>query len=132
MSDYQLTPTTAIVRKSDGAAIPADPANRDYADFLAWQTNGGVADPYVPPPAPPEQVLSQELMAQFTTDDATKIQAAVSGNISFWLLWSAMQAQSEPMIVTNARFLAGWNALTQVLGAPRMAAIATGLGVTVS
>lgn len=83
----------------------------------------------VPPPA---QITSQDLMAQFTAADAAEIQAAVSGNAQFWLLWSAMQAQKDPMIVTNPRFLAGWVALTQVLGAPRMAAIAAALNVTIS
>lgn len=79
----------------------------------------------------PQSVLSQDLMAQFTADDATKIQAAVSGNVQFWLLWSAMQAQKDPMEVGNARFQAGWNALVQVLGQSRMDAIATALGVTI-
>jgi hypothetical protein len=83
------------------------------------------------PPAPPT-ILSEDLMALFTTDDATKIQAAINGNVQFWLLWSAMQAQSEPMIVTNPRFLQGWEALVTVLGADRMAAIATALSVTIN
>ena len=76
-------------------------------------------------------MLSQDIMAQFTADDATKIQAAISGNVQFWLLWSAFQAQSDPMVVTNARFQAGWSALITVLGAPRMTAIATALGTAV-
>lgn len=91
----------------------------------------GAVAAYVPPPQPPQQILSQDLMAQFTTDDLTKIRTAVDGNIQFWGLWSAMQAQSEPMGVTNARFLTGWGALVQVLGTTRMAAIATALGVTI-
>jgi hypothetical protein len=80
----------------------------------------------------PQSILSQDLMAQLTADDATKIQAAVSANPQFWLLWSAMQAQKDPMVITNARFLAGWAALKQVLGSDRMAAIATALGVTLT
>lgn len=80
----------------------------------------------------PQSVLPQDLMAQFTADDAAKIQAAVAGNAQFWLLWSAMQAQKDPMVVTNARFVSGWNALVQVLGQARMTAIATALGVTIS
>lgn len=80
---------------------------------------------------PPQSILSQDLMAQFTAADATAIQVAVAANVQFWLLWSAMQAQKDPMIVTNARFLTGWNALVQVLGQPRMTAIAAALGVTI-
>lgn len=80
----------------------------------------------------PRAVLAQDLMAQFTADDATKIQTAISGNVPFWLLWSAMQAQKDPMVIANARFQAGWAALVQVLGQPRMTAIATALGVTIA
>jgi hypothetical protein len=35
-----------VVRDSDGAVIPADPKNRDYA---AWVAAGSVAAPYVAP-----------------------------------------------------------------------------------
>jgi hypothetical protein len=131
MTDYQLTAATVIIRTSDGASIPVDPDNRDYAEYQVWLAAGGVPDPYVTPPAPPAQILSQDLMAQFTAADAALIQAAVSGNVQFWLLWSSMQAQKDPMIVTNARFLAGWAALISVLGATRMTAIALALGVTI-
>ncbi|SHH20963.1 hypothetical protein [Bradyrhizobium erythrophlei] len=82
-------------------------------------------------PPKPQEVLSQDLMAQFTAADAAAIQSAIAGNVQFWLLWSAMVAQKDPMFVTNARFLAGWAALIQVLGQPRMDAIAAALGVTV-
>jgi hypothetical protein len=79
-----------------------------------------------------QTVMSQDLMAQFTPDDATKIRGAIEGNVSFWLLWSALQAQSAPMLVTNARFQAGWSALMTVLGADRMTAIAAALGIVVA
>jgi hypothetical protein len=79
----------------------------------------------------PPSVLSQELMAQFTADDAGLIRTAVNSNSQFWLLWSALQAQKDPMLVTNARFLTGWAALIQVLGQERMTQIATALKVTI-
>lgn len=103
-----------------------------YQSFVDAWTVANIPPPPAPPapPAPPS-VLPQDLMAQFTADDATKIRAAVDTSAQFWLLWSAMQAQKDPMLVTNARFLAGWSALIQVIGADRMQAIATALGVTV-
>lgn len=53
MADYQLTASSsAIVRLSDQAIIPADPANMDYASYLAWLANGNAPDPYIPPPPP--------------------------------------------------------------------------------
>ena len=55
MAEYQLTSTDSITRTEDGACIPPDPANRDYAEYLAWVEDGGVPDPYVaPPPVKPE------------------------------------------------------------------------------
>jgi len=80
---------------------------------------------------PPQSVLSQDLIAQFTDDDAARIQVAVAGNVQLWLIWSAMLAQRDPMVVQNARFQAGWAALVQVLGQPRMSTIATALGLTI-
>jgi hypothetical protein len=65
MAEYQLTdPSTGgiIVRTADSANIPPDPANRDYAEYLKWAEDGGVADPYVPPePAPPAPTIEQEI-----------------------------------------------------------------------
>ena len=39
--------------------------------------------------------------------------------------------QRDPMVVQNARFQAGWAALVQVLGQPRMSMIATALGLAI-
>ena len=55
MAEYQLTATDTIIRTADGACIPPDPANRDYAEYLQWVEDGGVPDPYVEPkPTLPE------------------------------------------------------------------------------
>lgn len=52
MAEYQLTATDTILRTADNAYIPPDPANRDYAEYLAWCDAGNTADPYVEPPKP--------------------------------------------------------------------------------
>ena len=50
MSEYQLTATdAAVIRTEDGAFIPNDPANRDWAEYQAWLEAGGVPDPMPPP-----------------------------------------------------------------------------------
>jgi hypothetical protein len=41
---YKLTPTS-IVRLLDGAWIPDDPKNGDYAAYLAWVAEGNTPEP---------------------------------------------------------------------------------------
>ena len=43
--DYKLTTGTSIIRTADGATIPADPANMDYQQYLAWLAAGNTPDP---------------------------------------------------------------------------------------
>jgi hypothetical protein len=54
MADYQLTATDVVIRTADQAFIPNDPANRDRAEYEQWLADGGVPDPYVPPPTKKE------------------------------------------------------------------------------
>jgi hypothetical protein len=42
---YKLTNSTSITRISDGALIPADSANTDYANYLVWLSEGNIATP---------------------------------------------------------------------------------------
>ena len=37
---YQLTTGDTILRLTDNAFIPFDPANRDYAEYLRWLEEG--------------------------------------------------------------------------------------------
>jgi hypothetical protein len=62
MAEYQLTSTETVIRE-DGVNIPADPANRDYAEYLAWVDDGGVPDPYVEPEQPPQQATTEQAIA---------------------------------------------------------------------
>ena len=51
MADYKLTPGGSVTRLADLASIPPDPANVDYAAYLAWVEAGGVPDPVDQPSA---------------------------------------------------------------------------------
>ena len=49
---YQLTTSNMILRITDETFIPPDPANTDYAAYLAWVEEGNTPEP-APAPEPP-------------------------------------------------------------------------------
>jgi hypothetical protein len=60
---YQLTTDTSIIRLSDGAFIPPDPGNRDFADYTAWLEAGNTPDPAPEPLPPPPPLTPVEKLA---------------------------------------------------------------------
>ena len=59
---YQLTTGNTILRTTDGAFIPSDPANTDYAAYLEWVEQGGTPEP-APIPEPPVELTPAEKLA---------------------------------------------------------------------
>lgn len=48
MAKYKLTNGSSIIRIADGASIPTDPANTDYAEYQKWLAAGNTPDPADP------------------------------------------------------------------------------------
>jgi hypothetical protein len=61
--NYQLHETGAILDAEHSVLIPPDPANTDYAAYLAWLEEGNTPEPAPEPPAPPALTTEQKLEA---------------------------------------------------------------------
>ena len=69
----------SITRLSDGASIPADPANTDYAAYLVWLSEGNTptpADPIVIP-VPTTISMAQAQLALLAAGHLDAVEAAV-------------------------------------------------------
>lgn len=82
MTNYKLVKGGSIQRLSDSAFIPPDPANRDYADYLAWAEAGGVANPADAPVIDCKSLA----LAALDVSDSTALRCFKSG-IAFPAEW---------------------------------------------
>ena len=77
---YKLTISPSIIRLSDGASIPADPANTDYAGYLQWLSEGNAPQP-ADIPVPPTY---SELRAAAYPSFADQFDTIFHGGIDAW------------------------------------------------
>ena len=75
---YTLTQTAAVIRDADGATIPADPHNTDYAAYLAWVAHGNTPTPAPIPPAPVPSCQLWQLQAVMPPVQWASVMAAVA------------------------------------------------------
>jgi hypothetical protein len=64
--------SNGIIRLSDKAFIPPDPANTDYAAYLEWINAGNIPEPAPEPLAPIELTLAEKLAASGLTVEELK------------------------------------------------------------
>lgn len=102
---YTRLRTGHIHRPSDGACIPADPANRDYAEFLAAiaADQSCVADEQAPPltEAAAIAAIQQRLDAQAKAWGYDDLRAAAS-----------YDGDEDPTFASEARALKRWRSRT--------------------
>lgn len=69
---YQLTSGDTILRLSDHAFIPPNPANNDYIAYLAWLEEGNTPETYVAPEPPVPLTPEEKLAASGLTVEELK------------------------------------------------------------
>lgn len=70
---------THILRVDDGAMIPTDPLNADYAEYLSWCAAGNAPLPADPLPNPRIAQIKAELAAL----DARRIRPLAEGDTAY-------------------------------------------------
>ena len=105
---YKLQ-STSILRLSDGASIPQDPANVDYAVYLEWVYQGGRPlpadpEPVIIPPISPRQIR----MALSRAGLRTAVESAVAGgdqDLKDWYEFSTAFERNNPQVIAMGEAL---------------------------
>ena len=93
---YKLTNATNITRLADGASIPTDPRNGDYAAYLAWVAAGNT-------PAPAD-IPDPKLAIQASIDSQERAVMLPRGTREFMLAYMTATFTST-QLASNPGFL---------------------------
>lgn len=100
-SPYKLLTNGSFVRVSDGAIIPADPANNDYTIALAWAKSNKITTPSDTPNL--EEIKARHIDAIVAIANRY-LDAIVAGRSSAeTLMWSPKAQESEKLLEAIAQ-----------------------------
>lgn len=107
---YKLTQADSVIRVEDGAVIPADLHNADYAAFLLWVDAGNTPEPADVPPPVPASVTPLAFMEFFTQEELLTIIATAQTSPALRLWYDKLMAAQE-VVDGDPRIVGGLDAL---------------------
>ena len=106
---YKLNYDSKCITREDGACIPADPANIDYAEYLIWISEGNTPTPADIPPVPklicsPRQIRQALTLAGLRDGVEAGILAG-DADLKDWWAYATSFEEDHPMVIAMATAL---------------------------
>jgi len=96
---YKRTDSNTILRTTDCAYIPADPANRDYQEYLAWVAAGNTP---TPAPTPDAATLKANQLLKINADAQADVAPYTQGYPPFeQKTWDRQAAEAAAYTLDN-------------------------------